>query len=151
MKVTFPWNLGVEPTGHLAYIVGIKELLTGLTKTPAIFHSQPIFQVPVKSTLKSLYVELRSLELEIKIYNVQHTTCVILFTLCSTDQGMHLINFKITHVFMNVFPSSHREFVLSALLGSCSLSPASANACKYIQAAYITWNCQGLIRSMQMM
>lgn len=105
----------------------------------------------VKSTLKILYVELRSLELEINIYNVHHTTCVVLFTLCSTDQGIYLINFKITHVFMNGFHSSHREFVVSALLRSCSLSPASANTCKCIQAAYITWNCQGLIKSMQMM
>lgn len=36
------------------------------------------------------------------------------------------------------FLSSHREFVLNALLRSYSLSLASANACKYIQAAYIT-------------
>ena len=99
----------------------------------------------------SLCVELRSLELHMEIYNVRHTACVILFTMCSAEQGVHLINFKITHVFMNDFPSSQKEFVLNALLGSCSLSLASANTCKQIHAAYVTCNCQWLIRSIQVM
>lgn len=62
---------------------------------------------------------------------------MILFTMCSIDQREHLINFKIAHMFLGGFFSSHREFVLNALLRSCCLSPASANACKYVQTAYI--------------
>ena len=76
---------------------------------------------------------------------------MILFSICITDQGMHLINFKITHVFMNGIPNSHRECVLSALLRSSSLSPASANTSKCIQAVYITWNSQWLVGSLQRM
>lgn len=66
-----------------------------------------------------------------KIHRATHGNrqCLAL-SLCSIHQGVPLINFKITHVFMDGFLSSQKAFALNALLGSCSFSLASANAWK---------------------